>query len=62
MEINELDKVLEKLRVIESISGVMMLSMSDNEKSGDLVSSAYDTCLDLIGKEARQIRKLIQQQ
>ena len=62
MEINELDKVLEKLRVIESISEVMMLSMDDKEKSGDLVSSAYDTRLDLIGKEARQIRKLIQQQ
>lgn len=60
MEINELDQILEKLRIIESISEIMMLSMDDNDIAGYLVKSSYDTCLDLIGKETRQIRKMLQ--
>ena len=60
MEINELDQILEKLRIIESVSEIVMLSMDDNDIAGDLVKSSYDTWLDLMGKETRQIRKMLQ--
>lgn len=52
------DEILEKLRMIESVSEIMMLSYGENPQNTE--GEAYVTCLDLICQEADNIRKLIQ--
>ena len=52
------DEILEKLRMIESVSEIMMLSYGENPQNTE--GESYVTCLNLICQEANSIRKLIQ--
>ena len=59
MEIDKLDQILEKLRIIESLAQTMMLGLGNSTE--DTTKSAYATCLEIIRIEAGNVRKLIRE-